>query len=148
MEALQALIEKGAKYRPRGFWMGDVSNIRQSIRPIEIARRGGYTPDPAIEFLKIGSTVASRILAYVQSESLAYGRVRYRESIARTMKSSLRAFGSDASFWTNTDFPEFENPARHVTGRSVWPLSKSTFDTGVIGCNAEIGLIFWVEEED
>jgi hypothetical protein len=139
-----------SKLRPwplrRHAWLGDVSSIRQSHRPLEIARRAGLAPDPDA-FVSITGKTAAQVMAYVQSESLAYGTMKYRESIYRDCRDMVAELGEGATFWSNSSY-EGSFMGESVSAHGWRPITSSVFDTGVAGCSRDVGFIFWMEEND
>lgn len=101
-------------------------------------RRPDGTPSP-LPLLDLQA--AARLLAMTATQSQAYEFNREpRAQIVADVAAVLAKLGPDAQFVTNVEFRE--------GGRSGWPLSKATFDSGVFGYGSEGAFIFWVEEED
>lgn len=153
MEKLTAFEKKWSKRLRsvgRGCWLGGIGNCPANGRVLEIARRAGYSPGSASDFFEIDRKTASRVLAYLQKESLAYGQHRYREGLVREMFDMLGEMGSGARFCSNSRHSDFasDNPP-DASNAWMWVgLTEATFDTGVIALNEATGFMFWMEEDD
>ncbi len=113
----------------------DVSAVRLSHCPDEIARRAGLAPAPDV-FVAINAKLAAQILAYVQSESLAHGRKRYRETYFREAKAMLAELGDDAKFWSNSSYEGYFQAGPEPSAWGYKPLTSNVLDTGIAGCSA------------
>ena len=102
----------------------------------------GWTDKHDLQQIEIGK--AAQLLAFVATESLAYGRHGPpRESYRKLAAGALGEFSTGAVFLTNT--------ADWVSGGSVgWSarLTNATFEAGLIAYDTENAMIYWVEEED
>jgi hypothetical protein len=154
-QSLEALCDRIGQRnsRPLGrSWQGDISNIRLGQRPFELARKLGYDPADDFKFYEANLQTASKVIAYLCRESLAYGKPHYRKSEAQEYARMLLAeLGPDTTFWTNSTTDHIiEKDQKPPTsfGWAFSPLANATFEFGIMGCNQTKGFAIWVEEED
>ncbi|MBL8554669.1 MAG: hypothetical protein JNL41_10360 [Phenylobacterium sp.] len=75
------------------------------------------------------------------------------EALVDALAEEIAALGADARFFGNADHVTPQAPqgsGEFIVARSVsWrPLSKATFDTGILGVGRTLAFIVWAEEED
>ena len=125
-------------------WYVDASMWRESHRPYEIARQAGLGPPPTT-LVSLEASLAAKVFAYVRSESLTHGRMRYRASLLSECRELINELGNNAGFYSNSSF---EDCFRREAGPNVWgftPLTDFDLDTGVIGSSVDgrCGFAFW-----
>jgi hypothetical protein len=148
MTEFQRFIQKIAEQSGGTSWCGDAPSVRQEQIAAEIASKLGY---PTSDFpigeilLEVSLEEAARVMAYIANGSLAYGwRQPGRPSVIKDAIAALREMKPGARFFTNGDWgdPRIESP------KGWTPLSKATFDAGVLGFDGETAFIVWTEDED
>lgn len=152
---LEALCDQIAGRKSRPFsrsWQGDVPDIRLGQRPFELARKLGFDPPSDFKFYAANLQTASKVIAYLRHESLAYGKPHFRRSEAQEYEHMLlRELGPDAIFWTNSTTDHIVEKGQKLPTSFGWafsPLANATFEFGIMGCNQTKGFAIWVEEED
>lgn len=107
---------------------------------------------PATQLRRIGKEEAIQIVANLLHEDLAYKAELMPQSRAAALAEGfLSPFGQpSAQFFTNLDPGREwkENLSRRWTGFAWNPMTKATFDAGVIAVSQTQSACFWVEDED
>jgi hypothetical protein len=91
------------------------------------------------------------VLAAVLARDLAYDRELMDESKARALADEfLRQFGPNARFFTNREFRRQAADASEWVQRTAeWdPVTRATFDTGVVVVDVDRAGLLWFEDED
>jgi hypothetical protein len=94
---------------------------------------------------------AHAVLAAVLTRDLAYDRELMDESKARALADEfLRQFGPNARFFTNREFRRQAADASEWVQRTAeWdPVTRATFDTGVVVVDVDRAGLLWFEDED
>ena len=139
MERLQKLLTRFGR-RGRGrHWVGPRPEGRIGQLPRLIASKVGYptaTEDPFLRedsLATVGRRRAAEILAYAATVSLVWETFKApAKGVCDLALEGFADLGPNAVFLTS--------------GR--WPLTNATFEAGVLGYDARIAFIYWVEEED
>ena len=154
-DSIEALCARLASPKDWPFgrsWCGDITDIRLRQRPFELARKLGYEPANDFKFYEVNLQTASKVIAYLRRESLAFGKPHYRKSDAHAFERMLLAeLGPDARFWTNCTTDHIVEKGQKPPPSFGWafsPLANATFEFGIMGCNQTKGFAIWVEEED
>jgi hypothetical protein len=97
----------------------------------------------------------TRVLTRVLAQDLAYdSSIMTSEDADRLAQAFLAHVGTGAAYVTNGTWADgawAEPPRRSgsgATGLSWKPLSKATFDAGVLAVGEQVAAILWVEDED
>jgi hypothetical protein len=123
-------------------WVGPVQE--QWTSPAhEIVVEAGY-PYPSYQtngqdltFGSLSLANAAELLAQISTQSLAHEFPRPPDpALVNEIAQSLAVLGGDAKFATNRE------------GSTWYPLSKATFDVGLVGFNGSWGFAICFEEED
>ncbi|WP_305699049.1 hypothetical protein [Phenylobacterium sp.] len=93
--------------------------------------------------MQIERTMAIRVLAFVATTNLAYGRYGPpRESYRRLTAAALNDLGPEAIFLSNST--NWGRGGGVVFAR----LTDATLEAGLIGYDDKSAFIYWVEDED
>jgi hypothetical protein len=144
MEALTRFIGQRLRYKASRHWAGPRPLCRDSQLLRAITAHVGYPEDLSVEvrqaLKQIDRGDAAHVMAIAAFAGIAYGRPKASAGQIAECRSALRDMDETAVFWTNGDW---------TNDNLSWrPLSKATFDCGVIGYDDRHAFIFWVEEED
>jgi hypothetical protein len=146
MDQLEAFLKRYGRNRNSRHWLGPRPDARAKVLPRAIASMVGYPitngETDELRLQQIERSKAAQVLAWVATESQAYGRRVPRESYRKEAEAALKEFGDSAVFLTN--FEDLSPTARAFTTK----LSAATFDAGLIAYDHEKALIFWAEDED
>lgn len=147
MLELEACLERYGQDRHARYWLGQRPAVRTKVLPRAIASMVGYPTSGSAwidepRFVQIERPAAAQVLAWVATESQAYGRWTPRESYRQEAMSALSGFGDNAVFLTNV--AEWTPGARAFSAQ----LSNATFDAGLIAYDSDNAFIFWAEDED
>ena len=146
VDKIQALVKKLSR---RGVcWLGEISDVGLSSRPLETARRAGLNPPPDLLLAEVSLSVASRVISYGCFNSLAHGERRYREGAAREALAALRELGPETAFWANEPYIDFSDQQGSAKICAAGRMTQSTFEVGVIAASPRMGFIWWRTEED
>lgn len=151
-----------AIYRDRGAfegfrsWTGPRPYADDGFEAHAIARLIGYRGDfGADAFLELDADEAvATARFFVESDMVHPVRRPVAPATLQAIEQAVSALGSRARFFSNAAWHRrlgWEPPAgegRRVSSMTFQPLSKATFDGGLIGLNDDHAFIFWVEQED
>ncbi|MEI9891965.1 MAG: hypothetical protein WDN45_17195 [Caulobacteraceae bacterium] len=147
MDQLEAFLKRYGRNRNARHWLGPRPDVRAKVLPRAIASMVGYPTTEKgetdeLRLQQIERSKAAQVLAWVATESQAYGRRVPRESHRKEAEAALKEFGDSAVFFTN--FKDLSPSARSFSTK----LSDATFDAGLIAYDDRSALIFWAEDED
>ncbi len=93
------------------------------------------------QWVEMNRSDAQTMLTKLLHKDLAYGSEIMTYHRARRLSNRfVRLFGDEARYFTNT---------KYINSRRSWsPITKSTFDAGIICVDEEHIGIAWVEDED
>jgi hypothetical protein len=92
---------------------------------------------------------ATDVLERILSQDLAYGGQTMTETAAKELSLEFtNFFPGDEPFYTNGVFPPREEYEDGGWAGSWDPITKATFDTGVIAIGSDLVGLLWIEDED
>jgi hypothetical protein len=146
MQTLEQLLRTFAKRTNARWWVGKRPEVREGQLAKAIAGLVGLptsADDPFASggMVRLNKADAAHVLAVAGATSLAHEACSPRKGQVEEAKRALDDFAPDAAFFSNGEWKE--GPSR-----SWYPLTRATFDCGVIGFDRDHAFIFWVEEED
>ena len=147
MDALTPLLTRFGKRHGSRHWMGPRPSGEFAEVAMKVAAQVGYPTHKKYPFcqsslVKIDRAKAAELLAFFSRSSLAYDQpYKVREGLRELAAEALADLKKGSLFYTNGGWLS--------EGGQGWvPMSKATFDGGVIGFDYENAFIYWVEEED
>ncbi len=145
MENLTQLLKRYGKNRWSSHWVGERPDVRDGEMLAAILKNIGFpqqTEFDASQMVSLERSDAAYLLAYISTQSLAYGLGRKpSQGVVKSVSEALRDLDDSALFFTNGNWME-------PNSISWYSLSQSTFDAGVIGFDAKHAFVFWVQDED
>jgi hypothetical protein len=146
MQTLERLLRTFAKRTNARWWVGKRPEVREGQLAKAIAGLVGLPASDDDPFanggmIRLSKADAAHVLAVAGATSLAYEAPSPPKGQVQEAKRALDDFAPDAAFFSNGEWKE--GPSRGWN-----PLTRATFDCGVIGFDRDHAFIFWVEEED
>ena len=128
------------------WWVGDRPSCRDEELIQAILTQVGlplsdHDSDVTDSLRPLSFSDAAYVLALAGTTSLVWDRRGPTAESVRKCKHVLAPFNQSPKFLTNGNWAEGSN-------RSWNPLTKATFDCGVIGWDRKSAFVFCVEEED
>jgi hypothetical protein len=159
-EAFQGVIKKVIEARGEdwaSFWSGGPPDGDKAWLPSLIAQKLSYSANPDhLRELTLDQAVDLLEFVAVESMYMSTGR-KLTEASKSTLAEGLRSLGPDARFFSNGDWYKGYDHTPPQPAKDGWaagdsfgycPISRSIFDTGLIGYNADFAFILWCEEND
>jgi hypothetical protein len=146
MEDLEKLFRRYARRKAARWWVGERPVGRDGAPGRSIASRLGYPtgdldPFATDRMVRLTRDQAAHVLAVAGTLSLVMDTYAPGQGRLEEARAALAGLKADATFLSNGYWG--------LNGDTGWiPLTKATFDSGVIGYDAARAFIFWVEEED
>lgn len=153
---LLAIYREGGGYDGFRSWVGVQPYADAGFEPHAIVRKIGYAADFGDnEFVPLNATDACAVANFVARGDMVGAGVRpISPEAAASIDQAVAALGPDARFFSNALWHQAwlaMKPAQDGWSATTFgwrPLSKATFDGGLIGFNNICGFVFWVEQED
>lgn len=115
----------------------------------ELASEFGLAPDPA-NYREIDAASARWLVESVLNQDMAYGAEVIPSGRARELADTFLSQFSrqQVRFFTNGSFHERRGTKLVWSGAAWNPVTKATFDTGVLILGPQSSGCLWVEDED